>query len=81
MLHNLVSDVKKTLRTYGISDIFETKRNAFRVKTETIVCDYFDLLSKKNDAMRKFKGEYMSAYAWAEFTIGKLETLVEKNYK
>jgi two-component SAPR family response regulator len=81
MLHNLVSDVKKTLRAYGISDIFETKRNAFRVKTETIVCDYFDLLSKKNDAMRKFKGEYMSAYAWAEFTIGKLETLVEKNYK
>lgn len=78
MLHNLVSDIKKTFLTYGISDIFETQRNAFRIKTEKIVCDYFDLLNEKNDAARKFKGEYMSAYSWAEFTIGKLEALVEK---
>ena len=81
MLHNLVSDIKKTFLNYGISDFFETKRNAFRIKTEKIVCDYFDLLSGKNDAVRKFKGEYMSAYSWAEFTIGKLEMLAEKHYK
>jgi two-component SAPR family response regulator len=79
MLHNLVSDIKKTLLAYGISDVFETKRNAFRIKTESIVCDYFDLLKGEKDAARKFKGEYMSAYAWAEFTIGRLETLAEKN--
>ena len=78
MLHNLVSDIKKTFLSYGISDLFETKRNAFRIKSEKIVCDYFDLLSGKNDAVRKFKGEYMSAYSWAEFTIGKLEMLAEK---
>lgn len=77
MLHNLVSDIKKTLISYGISDVFETKRNAFRIKKEEIVCDYFDLLDGKEDAARKFKGEYMSAYAWAEFTIGRLETLAE----
>ena len=77
MLHNLVSDIKKTLQAYGISDIFETKRNAFRIKKEKVVCDYFDLLDGKEDAARKFKGEYMSAYAWAEFTIGKLEALAE----
>lgn len=77
MLHNLVSDIKKTLISYGIPELFETKRNAFRVKTEMIVCDYFDLLKGKDDAARKFKGEYMSAYSWAEFTIGKLETLVD----
>ena len=76
MLHNLVSDIKKTLLDYGISDIFETKRNAFRIKKENLVCDYFDLLDGKKDAKRKFKGEYMSAYAWAEFTIGRLEELV-----
>lgn len=80
MLHNLVSDIKKTLLSYGISDIFETKRNAFRIKKEKFVCDYFDLLDGKEDAMRKFKGEYMSAYAWAEFTIGRLETLAEKAF-
>lgn len=77
MLHNLVTDIKKTLLTYGISEVFETKRNAFRVKKEELVCDYFDLLDGKEDATRKFKGEYMSAYGWAEFTIGRLETLVE----
>lgn len=77
MLHNLVSDIKKTLISYGIPELFETKRNAFRVKTEMIVCDYFDLLNGKDDAARKFKGEYMSAYSWAEFTIGKLEALVD----
>ncbi len=77
MLHNLVTDIKKTLQSYGISDIFETKRNAFRLKKEKVVCDYFDLLDGKEDAARKFKGEYMSAYSWAEFTIGKLEALAE----
>ncbi len=80
MLHNLVADIKKTLLSYGVLDIFETKRNAFRIKKEKIVCDYFDLLDSKEDAMRKFKGEYMSAYAWAEFTIGRLEDLVENYY-
>ena len=77
MLHNLVSDIKKTLQGYGVLDIFEAKRNAFRIKKEKVVCDYFDLLSGKEDAARKFKGEYMSAYSWAEFTIGKLEALAE----
>ena len=80
MLHNLVSDIKKTLLAYGVSDAFETKRNAFRIKKERLVCDYFDLLDGKEDAARKFKGEYMSAYAWAEFTIGRLETLAENIY-
>lgn len=78
MLHNLVSDIKKTFSSYGILDLLETKRNAFRIKPEKIVCDYFDLLSGKNDAKRKFKGEYMSAYSWAEFTVGKLESLAGK---
>ena len=77
MLHNLVADIKKTFLAYGISEVFETKRNAFRIKKEEVVCDYFDLLDGKEDATRKFKGEYMSAYGWAEFTIGRLETLVE----
>jgi two-component SAPR family response regulator len=78
MLHNLVSDIKKTLRAYGVSEIFETKRNAFRIKKEKIICDYFDLLDGKEDAKRKFNGEYMSAYSWAEFTVGKLEALAKK---
>ena len=80
MLHNLVADIKKTLLSYGISDVFETKRNAFRIKKERLVCDYFDLLDGKEDAIRKFKGEYMSAYEWAEFTIGRLQELVDNAY-
>lgn len=76
MLHNLVTDIKKTFAQYGISDIFQTGRNAFMIKRDKIVCDYFDLLDGKKDAKRKFKGEYMSAYEWAEFTIGRLEELV-----
>lgn len=76
MLHNLVSDIKKTFAEYGLSDIFETKRNAFRVKKDKIVCDYFDLLDGKDDAKRRFNGEYMSAYEWAEFTIGRLLDIV-----
>ena len=80
MLHNLVSDIKKTLKTYGILDVFQTNRNAFRLKKDKIICDYFDLLDGKIDAVRKFNGEYMTAYSWAEFTVGKLETLVENAF-
>lgn len=75
MLHNLISDIKKTLLSYGIADIFQADRNAFRIKKEKLVCDYFDLLDGREDAKRKFKGEYMTAYEWAEFTVGRLEEL------
>jgi two-component SAPR family response regulator len=77
MLHNLVSDIKKTFSEYGLKDVFEYTRNAFRVKKDKIVCDYFDLLDGKNDAKRKFNGEYMSAYDWAEFTVGRLLTIAQ----
>ena len=81
MLHNLVGDIKKTLQEYGILDIFETKRNTFWIKKDKIICDYFDLLDGKEDAKRKFKGDYMYSYAWAEFTIGSLYDLIEKDKK
>lgn len=75
MLHSLISDIKKTLSDYEISDILETQHNSFKINESRIDCDYYAFLNGKNSAKRKFTGEYMSSYPWAEMTVGVLSEL------
>ena len=72
MLHNLISDIRATLTKYGILDILDIKRNAFRVDDNLLSCDYYDVISGKENAKNKFTGEYMNNYSWAEFTSASL---------
>lgn len=72
MLHNLIADVRNSLQKYGILDFFDTKRNSFRIDDSRLECDYYSLLNGDINASKKFVGEYMNSYSWAEMTAGLL---------
>lgn len=72
MLHNVIADVRSTFLKYGISDFFDTKRNSFRIDDSQLICDYYQLLNGDTAISKKFVGEYMNSYSWAEITAGYL---------
>lgn len=72
MLQNLIADIRQSFRQYGILDLFDTKRNSFRIDDTKLVCDYYELLNGNETAIKQFAGEYMNSYSWAEMTAGLL---------
>ena len=67
-LDNYVRSLRNTLREYGIEDILEISRGTLRVRPERIVCDLYRFLEGDRDAVQSYRGEYMSAWAWASMT-------------
>lgn len=72
-LRSLVSDVKHSLANLGIQNFFIAEYNNFRVNPETVRCDYYDFLSDDAAAIKRFAGEFMSQYSWAEAGAAFLE--------
>lgn len=67
---SLCSKIAKTLQEeldqYGIGDILIQSRSIKRVDIEKFDCDLYDLINGDEHAMKKYLGEYMSEYGWAE---------------
>lgn len=74
----IVSDMRKTLREVGIEDVLVKKRNSISIIPERIECDAYLFLEGDVDAVRSYRGEYMSCFSWAEFSVGKF---FEEKYK
>ena len=68
-IHQLFRDLRQTLETVGIEDIFERNNYLYSINPEKIDCDYFNHLK---NGKPDFLGEYMSQYSWAENTCGLL---------
>ena len=68
-VHQLFRDLRQTLESVGMEDIFERNNYLYSIKTEKIDCDYYNYL---NAGKPDFIGEYMSQYSWAEGTCGLL---------
>ena len=73
---NLCSKVCRTLRNelreYGAEKILISNRSVKRVDTEKFTCDLYDLLEDDEKAKKKFVGDYMLDYSWAEERMGLL---------
>ncbi len=68
-IHQLFRDLRQTLESVDMEDIFERTNYLYSINTEKIDCDYYNYLrTGKPD----FLGEYMSQYSWAEGTCGLL---------
>jgi two-component SAPR family response regulator len=65
-LRNLIVDIKRTFSDLEINSFFITEYNSFRIKPEFIKCDYYDFLAGDKKTIKKFAGEFMSQFAWAE---------------
>lgn len=71
-LRVLASDLRKTLESVGLEDVLVRAHGQWAIRTDLVECDYFLMLRGDDDAIRAFRGEYMSQYSWAEKTTAKL---------
>ena len=73
-----IASLVKTLNALGVHDLVLKSRQGILVNTGIVDCDYYRFLEGDVKAINSFTGQYMSAYSWAEFTVGYLENQVQK---
>ncbi|MEE3468233.1 MAG: response regulator [Eubacterium sp.] len=69
----LISDLRKSLKSVGVEDIFYHKRNEYRILVDKVDCDYLEFLKGNPEAINAYRGEFMNQYSWAEEYIWDLE--------
>ncbi len=74
MLDVIIRSLRATLEENRIGDILQLEQGTLRIVPEELDCDYYRLLDGEHDTIRTYRGEYMSAYAWASGTEGYIET-------
>jgi two-component SAPR family response regulator len=75
----ILSSLCKDLKAVGAEGILVKMWNTWGVDAAKISCDYYDFLRSETGAVKKFHGEYMAQYSWAETTIGALYELTKKS--
>ena len=76
-LRALTQDLRNTLISIGMEDIFVRKHNQWAIRKDLIDCDYFRLLDGETDAVNAYRGDYMEQYTWGELTAAKLQYKAE----
>ena len=61
----IIRSLRQTLDECGAGDILEMNRGGLRIRPERLDCDAYRFFSGEESAVRSFRGEYMSAYAWS----------------
>ena len=72
-LRVLISDAKKTFADLEIQNFFTAEYNNFRINPEIVKCDYYDFLAGDKAAAKRYAGEFMNQYSWAEGAAAFLE--------
>ena len=65
----LLVDLLRTLRAEGAENIIWRGRNCIAVNTSAFDCDAYQFLRGDAEALRKYRGDYMSCYSWAEYSF------------
>ena len=73
-----VASLVKTLNGLGVKDLVLKNRQGILINTGIVDCDYYRFLEGDVRTINAYTGQYMSAYSWAEFTVGYLESQVQK---
>lgn len=55
-----------SLEDADIGDIIESKGNRRFLRTDMVDCDYYRIMSGDTEAMKKYDGQYLQEYEWAE---------------
>lgn len=64
---NLIADIIATLKNAGAEGVFIKRRNECYIDVDKIDCDAYEYKKNNPDAIRAYRGEYMSQYPWAIF--------------
>ena len=73
-----IASLVKSLHAVDVKDLILKNRQGILLNTRIVDCDYYRFLEGDMRAINAFTGQYMSAYSWAEFTVGYLENQILK---
>lgn len=73
-----IASLVKSLLSVDVKDLILKNRQGIILNTKIVDCDYYRFLEGDVRAINSFTGPYMSAYSWAEFTVGYLENQKQK---
>ena len=73
-----IASLVKTLNSVEVKDLILKNRQGILLNTSVVDCDYYRFIEGDVKAINSFTGQYRSAYSWAEFTVGYLETQLQK---
>ena len=73
-----IASLVKTLHAANVNDLILKNRQGILINTKIVDCDFYRFLEGDVRAINSFTGQYMSAYSWAEFTVGYLENRLQK---
>ena len=73
-----IASLIKSLHAVDVKDLILKNRQGILLNTKIVDCDYYRFLEGDARAINSFVGQYMSAYSWAEFTVGYLENQLDK---
>jgi hypothetical protein len=65
-------DLINTLRSLGCESAIMQSRGMLGVSIGELECDYYDYLNGKEELGKRYHGEYMAQYSFAEFTNANL---------
>lgn len=67
-----ISEMQKSLLAVGAADVIAKTRNGIKINADMLDCDMYRFLQGDTSAVNSYRGEYMNAYSWAEFTVSSL---------
>ena len=73
-----IASLVKSLHAVDVKDLILKNRQGILLNTKIVDCDYYRFIEGDTRAINSFTGQYMSAYSWAEFTVGYLENQLMK---
>lgn len=65
-----------TLEDAGVGDVLISRENRRFLRTDAVDCDLYRILAGDSQAARKYSGEYLREYAWAEERNGQLSRML-----
>ena len=69
----IIRSLRSTLDANGIGDLLEIQRGYLRIRPEMLDCDLYRFMAGDIDAVNAYRGEYMTAYPWAELTAAYMD--------
>lgn len=61
----IIRSLRSTLLEYGADELLQARRKGLRIDPALLDCDMYRFCKGDADAVRSYRGEYMSSYSWA----------------
>lgn len=69
--------LKQELEAWNLGDMLVSNRKTQNIDVTMFECDYYKSFDGDKEAMRAYRGYYMTQYSWAEETNAMIEQLLE----